>query len=253
MSGSSIDRSRTSCAGRHARRAPRRPSSPRRRTRAAGAARRPRSRRGVVPGHVGRGRASARPGRRRGPAARRRSRQPGSVPSKASRPWSTTRTRSQSRSMSPMSWVVSSSVVPRSARSATRNSRSRCFESTSRPIVGSSRMSSSGECSSAAAISAAHPLAERQLAHRGVERARPISSCSTSSSVRAARRARRRAGGSRPRMRERLAQRQVPPQLRALAEDDADAPGQLAPLAHRVQPARAHRARTSAPGCRSAS
>ena len=36
---------------------------------------------------------------------------------------------------------------------------------------------------------------------------------------------------------EALAQREVPPQLAALPEHDADPPGQLAPLAHRVQPA----------------
>jgi hypothetical protein len=37
--------------------------------------------------------------------------------------------------------------------------------------------------------------------------------------------------------REALAQRQVPPELAALPEDDADALGQRAPLAHRVEPA----------------
>ena len=70
-----------------------------------------------------------------------------------SRPWSTTSTRSQSRSMSLMSWVVSSRVVPCSARSAIRNCRSRSLLIMSRPMVGSSSTSSRGLCTSAAATS----------------------------------------------------------------------------------------------------
>ena len=54
-------------------------------------------------------------------------------------PWSMTITRRHSASMSCRSWVVSSSVVPRSALRVRRKSRSRPLLTTSRPIVGSSR------------------------------------------------------------------------------------------------------------------
>ena len=55
--------------------------------------------------------------------------------------------------MSLMSWVVSSSVVPRSARSVIRKCRSRSLLIMSSPIVGSSSTSSRGLCTRAAATS----------------------------------------------------------------------------------------------------
>jgi hypothetical protein len=55
--------------------------------------------------------------------------------------------------MSLMSCVVSSSVVPCSARSVIRKCRSRSLLIMSRPIVGSSSTSSRGLCTSAAATS----------------------------------------------------------------------------------------------------
>ena len=242
MSGSSIVRSRTSAAGGDVRRARPPPSSPRRRTRAAGAGRRPRSRRGSRPGRRS-GRASARRGRRRGRAARRRvPASPGSVPSKASRPWSTTRTRSQSRSMSPRSWVVSSSVVPRSRRSATRNSRSRCLLSTSRPIVGSSRKSSSGACSSAAAISPRirwpsdswRTGVSSSGAH--LEQLDELGRCGAGPR-------RRRAGGSRPRIANESRSGRSHHSCVRWPKTTPIRRASSTPLAQRVEPARAHRAR----------
>ena len=86
--------------------------------------------------------------RSRPPRAARRA-----PPSYISRPWSMTITRVHSCSMSVRSWVVSSTVVPRSAFSSRRNSRTLALLTTSSPIVGSSRYSTSGSCSSAAAMS----------------------------------------------------------------------------------------------------
>ena len=106
-----------------------------------------------------------------------------------------------------------------------RNSRSRSLLSTSRPMVGSSRISSSRRVQQRGRDLAAHPLAEATAGAPGCPGSRP------SPAARPARRVRRlpRAGGQpvdRGQHAERLAQRQVPPQLAALAEDHADPPGQ---------------------------
>ncbi len=55
--------------------------------------------------------------------------------------------------MSCRSCVVSSTVVPRSSFNCRRNPRTFALLTTSSPIVGSSRYSTSGSCSSAAAMS----------------------------------------------------------------------------------------------------
>ena len=166
---------------------------------------------------------------------------PGSVPSYASMPWSTTSTRSQSRSMSPMSWVVSSSVVPRLARSWRRNSRSRCLL---RHVQADGRLVQDqqlGGVQQRGRDLGAHPLAEGQLADRGVQARRHLQLVDQLG------RAGRGGAGVQPVDRgedgERLAQRQVPPQLAALAEDHPDPAGEVAAPAHRLEAAGAHRAR----------
>ena len=72
---------------------------------------------------------------------------------------------------------------------------------------------------------AAHPLAERQLAHRGVEERLHLEQLARTRRSRGCQRRRRQPvdGAEQP---ERVAQRQVPPQLAALAEDHADPAGQ---------------------------
>ena len=184
------------------------------------------------------------------PAARRPSRaSPGSVPSYTSLPWSMTSTRSHSRSMSARSWVVSSRVVPRSRARATQELAQPLLADdvqADRRLVQDQQL---GGVQQRRGDLAAHPLAERQLAHRGVEAAAQLQQLDQLVGAAPLPR-RRRARWIAASMRERLAQRQVPPQLAALAEDHADPAGELAPLAHRVEPAGAHRARRSAPGCR---
>ena len=137
--------------------------------------------------------------------------------------------------MSGRSWVVSRIVVPASARSAARNDRSASLLTMSSPTVGSSSSSSSGECSSAAVDLAAHPLPERELPDRGVQERAPCPAARRTAPAGAGPLGRQPVDrGQQP---ERLGQRQVPPQLAALAEHDPDPPGQLPPLPNRLQPA----------------
>ena len=79
---------------------------------------------------------------------------------------------------------------------------------------------------------AAHPLAERELADRGVEQVAEVEQLDELREVAAV------AVGvdavDPAQQVEGVAQRQVPPQRGALAEDDADPPGQLDPVARRV-------------------
>ena len=228
--------------------APRRPSSPRRRTPAAAAARRPRSPRCVVCGTPTRSSAGAvrsttstrwapTVARQARAACRRRrvgrGRRPG-------------RGRRVARCRPCRGWSAAASCRGSLAR-AIRNSRSRAFDEHVEPDRRLVEDQQRGECSSAAAISARIRWPSESC-RTGVSSVSPISSCSTSSAVRAT---------SLPRIelvdrgqdREGLAQRQVPPQLRALAEDHADAPREVAAL-RRPAPARTcGPTRTSAPGC----
>ena len=149
-----------------------------------------------------------------------RSRSSSSAPSKRRRPWSMTMTRLQSVSMSARSCVVRSTVVPSCRLISCRNSRTFALATMSRPIVGSSRKSRGGRCSSEAARSqrirspseslrtgwwryafkprtlskSVHPLAVLRLGQ-------PVDLLEQA---------------------ERLDDRDVPPELRPLAEDHAD-------------------------------
>ena len=96
--------------------------------------------------------------------------------------------------MSGRSWVVSSTVVPRAARSATRNVRSRSLLTRSSPMVGSSSTSSSGECSSAA-VTSPRIRWPSESCRTGVARNGSMSSSSTHSSSRGSPGRRPAAGG----------------------------------------------------------
>ena len=74
------------------------------------------------------------------------------VPSAITRPWSITAILSASRSASSRYWVVSSTVVPAATR-ASIVSHSPIRLRGSRPVVGSSRNSTGGRATSAAARS----------------------------------------------------------------------------------------------------
>ena len=151
-----------------------------------------------MPGNVGEVGAGRRPGRPPAPARRPTVREsPASVPSKASRPRSTRSTRSQSRSTSPMSWVVSSSVVPWVA--ALRD------QELAQPLLGEHVEADGrlvedhqpGGVQQRRRDLGAHPLAQRELADRRRPGTRP------SRAARPARRCapargRRRGRGSRP-------------------------------------------------------
>ena len=217
----------------------------RRGTRATAAGRRPRTRRPAP-----RWRAPRRRGRRRGCGSSRRSCSPASAPSKTTVPWSMTITRSQSASMSCRSWVVSISVMPRSALSAAQELAQPPLADHVEPDRRLVEVEDLGVVQERRHDVAAHPLAEAELADRGVEQV---------ARARAARGTPRGCAGSGRadpvdpvHQVEGVAQRQVPPQRGALTEDHADPPRQ--PLAARS--ARAPRpagAPTSAPGSRSAS
>ena len=123
------------------------------------------------------------------------------------------------------------------ALSARRNSRSRPLLITSRPMVGSSRNRISGSCSSAATMSPRIRWPEAELADGGVEQLAEVEQLDVLGEV-----------GAVPlgvgavdllQHREGVAQGQVPPQRRALAEDDADPAGEVGALPARVQ-ARRH-------------
>ena len=95
---------------------------------------------------------------------------------------------------------------------------------------------------------AAHPLAERELPHRGVEQVAEVEQLGELGEVAPVPVG---VDAVDPAQQvERVAQRQVPPQRRALAEDDADPAGQLDAVARRVDARDARAARTWAPGCR---
>ena len=95
---------------------------------------------------------------------------------------------------------------------------------------------------------AAHPLPERELAHRHVEQRPEVEP------LREAAQVGRVALGRHPvdvaEQVEAVAQGEVPPQLRSLTEHHADAPGQLGALPARLEAVHAHRARRWARGCR---
>ncbi len=142
-----------------------------------------------------------------------------------------------------MSWVVSSRVVPCVARSLIRNSRSRCLESTSRPMVGSSRISSARRVQQRGGDLGAHPLAQRELAHRDGRGSRR---------ARAARRVRRcgwppaaagRARGSRPGCGTTRAPAGPTTAASAGRTPRRSCRASRAPVWHRAQPAGAHAAR----------
>lgn len=87
----------------------------------------------------------------------------------------------------------------------------------------------------------AHPLAQRELTDRGVERLAHLELFDEVLGAGPGRDGVEPVNGREDR--ERLAQRQVPPQLRALSEDDTDAAGQLATLADGLEPTGSHQAR----------
>ena len=92
--------------------------------------------------------------------------------SSSSRPRSMTITRSQIVSISPVSWEVSSTVVPSARESAPRWSRSAALAVTSSPMVGSSSSSTPGPCSRDGGDLAADALAEGELGDRPVQQRR---------------------------------------------------------------------------------
>ena len=142
--------------------------------------------------------------------------------------------------MSARSCVVSISVVSPAAPIVARNARTACLLTTSRPIVGSSRNSTSGRCSNAAVIS------PRIRWPSDSWRTGVASNSSSPSSDRHSRKPRRVLGRRHPvdvaQQLERVAQRQIPPQLRPLAEHDADAQREARTVGHRPETAHAHRA-----------
>ena len=85
---------------------------------------------------------------------------------------------------------------------------------------------------------AAHPLAEAELAHRGVELVAEVEQVDEPVEVLAV--ARRRDAVHLLEQVERVAQREVPPQRRALAEDDPDATRELDAVAARVEAGHPH-------------
>ena len=156
-------------------------------------------------------------------------------------PWSMISSREHSRSMSSRSCVVSSTVVPCRALRSARNVRTRSLLTTSRPTVGSSRNSSSGLWSSAAVELTAHALAEGELAHRRVDElvelqqlgalVEPVAVRAAVDLVDVAEQV------------ERVGERQVPPQQRALPEHHADSPRERDAVARRHEPGDVHFAR----------
>jgi len=110
----------------------------------------------------------------------------------------------------------------------------------SRPTLGSSSSSSLGGVQQRGRHLAAHPLAQRQLPHRSVQKG--LHGQQRDAPVQPFPPTRRREPVDRREQPEGLGQRQVPPQLAALAEHDADAAGQLAALADRLEPGDSHEA-----------
>ena len=143
------------------------------------------------------------------------------------------RSRSQSRSTSTRSWVVSRTVVPCSRLISTRNSRTASWLITSSPMVGSSSSRIDGSWSRAA-VSSPRMRWPSESCRTGT------SSSGSSSSPAAKRRevggvALRGHGVDVPQQVEAVPQGEVPPQLGALAEHHADATGQLGALAARFE------------------
>ena len=185
-----------------------------------------------------------RPGRRaRAPAPRGRSTSvrscpkrrlsSSSPPSQMRRPWSMISRREQSRSMSARSWVVSSTVTPRSRLTSDRNSRTAALATTSRPIVGSSRKTISGSCRSAA-VSSPRIRWPSESWRTGVA----MNGCETERLGEAVEVLAMPPLGDAVDVAQELegvGQRQVPPELRALAEDDPDAARELDPLPRRIE------------------
>src|SRR5262249_12408886 len=137
--------------------------------------------------------------------------------------------RVHTRSMSPVSCDVRSNVTRSRLDSVHSSSRIMAFADTSRPMVGSSRNSMRGDWIRLAP--AAHPLAERQVPHgrrderaerkHGRQRLNPPPVFTRVDLVDAAEQL------------ERVARRQLIPELRALSEDGADLKRELTPLPRR--------------------
>ena len=163
------------------------------------------------------------------------------APSQSSRPWWITITRVHTRSMSPVSCDVSSSVTRSRSDSLRSSSRITAFADTSRPIVGSSRKSMRGEWSRLATISQ-RMRSPSDSWRTGVSTSAPISNTAVSASIR--RRCWRAVDFvDAPEQLERVARRQLIPQLRALPEHGADPKREPAPLPRRHEAQHAHLAR----------
>ena len=99
------------------------------------------------------------------------------VPWRTIRPWSMIATRSASSSASSRYWVVRKMVAPNRSRSSRMRSQIRARDSGSRPVVGSSRNSTRGRCSSAEARSRRRFMPpEKVWMRRSMASVRPTSS-----------------------------------------------------------------------------
>ncbi len=87
--------------------------------------------------------------------------------------------------MSARSWVVSTTVVSPRSRSSARNARTACLLTTSSPIVGSSRNSTCGPCSSAT-VSSPRIRWPSESCRTGVSRKRQVELTRSSRASRAA-------------------------------------------------------------------
>ena len=92
-----------------------------------------------------------------------------SVPSCTTRPWSMTTRRRQSRSMSARSWVVSTTVVSPASRSSVRNAAHGLLAHHVQPDGRLVEEEHLRPVQQRDGQLAAHPLAERELAHRSVQ------------------------------------------------------------------------------------
>ena len=187
-------------------------------------------------GQPGQRRRPARPARPPASGRRRTRRRVASESSTSTLPWSITTTRRHSRSTSARSCVVSSTVtVARGVHLGQERAQPLLAGQVEpdRRLVEHQQL---GGVQQGRGDLAAHPLAQRELAHRDVQE--PGQAQHARRTVEPLRG--RPAAGTRWIARssvEALPQRQVPPQLAALPEHHADPPGQLAAPAHRVQPA----------------
>ena len=108
----------------------------------------------------------------------------------------------------------------------------------SSPIVGSSKKSTSGSVQQGRGQLAAHALAQGELAHRGVEERVEVEEPAAAGQAGGVVRGRHAVHVAQ--QRERVGERQIPPELGALAEHDADPARQAEALGHRLEAADPH-------------